>query len=107
MPPGHWLLIEDSAPFRAELRSRNESAATIHAQSIAVGNRHIACFAPRASAAETELKSAGGRVLLRGTLPGTEVVVVDDVVTTGATARESVRVLQAAERHLGLARMIA
>ena len=28
--------------------------------------------------------------------PGTEVLLVDDIVTTGATARESVRVLQAA-----------
>jgi predicted glycogen debranching enzyme len=55
VPPGHWLLIEDSAPFRAELQSQNESAATIHIQSIAAGNRHIACFAPRDSAAETEL----------------------------------------------------
>ncbi|HTA94510.1 MAG TPA: glycogen debranching enzyme N-terminal domain-containing protein, partial [Verrucomicrobiae bacterium] len=55
VPPGHWLLIEDSAPFRAELRSQNESAATIHVQSIAAGNRHIACFAPRDSAAEAEL----------------------------------------------------
>jgi starch synthase (maltosyl-transferring) len=55
VPPGHWLLIEDSAPFRAELRSQNEGAATIHVQSIAAGNRHIACFAPRDSAAETEL----------------------------------------------------
>ncbi|HZL77316.1 MAG TPA: amylo-alpha-1,6-glucosidase, partial [Candidatus Limnocylindrales bacterium] len=62
VPPGHWLLIEDSAPFRAELRSQksevrsqNESVATLHVQSIAVGDRHIASFAPRASAAETEL----------------------------------------------------
>jgi predicted glycogen debranching enzyme len=49
LPPGHWLLIEDSAPFRAELRNQNENAATIHVQSIAAGNRHIACFAPRES----------------------------------------------------------
>ena len=47
VPPGHWLLIEDSAPFRAELRNRNEI--TIHVQSIAVGNSHVACFAPRNS----------------------------------------------------------
>ncbi|HUZ08128.1 MAG TPA: amylo-alpha-1,6-glucosidase [Candidatus Paceibacterota bacterium] len=53
VPPGHWLVVEDSAPFRAELRSRNEM--TIHVQSIGVGNRHIASFAPRESAAEAEL----------------------------------------------------
>ncbi|HYY00656.1 MAG TPA: ComF family protein [Mycobacterium sp.] len=37
-----------------------------------------------------------GRVLLRGQRPSAEVVIVDDIVTTGATARESVRVLQSA-----------
>ena len=41
-------------------------------------------------------RNIAGRVLLRGARPRTEVVLVDDVVTTGATARESVRVLQAA-----------
>ncbi len=45
-------------------------------------------------------RNIAGRVLLRdGSLsdhPGTEVMVVDDVVTTGATARESVRALCAA-----------
>ncbi len=41
-------------------------------------------------------RNIAGRVLLRGARPHTEVVLVDDVVTTGATARESVRVLQAA-----------
>jgi starch synthase (maltosyl-transferring) len=53
VPPNHWLLIEDSAPFRAELRIEN--AGTVHVQSITAGDRHIACFAPRDSAAETEL----------------------------------------------------
>ena len=55
VPPGHWLLIEDSAPFRAELRSQTENRASIHVQSIAVCDRHIVSFAPRDSAAETEL----------------------------------------------------
>ena len=55
VPPDHWLLIHDTAPFRAGLRSRDESAATIHVQSISVGEGHIACFPPRGSAAETEL----------------------------------------------------
>jgi predicted amidophosphoribosyltransferase len=40
-------------------------------------------------------RNLSGRVRLRGRRPGTEVLVVDDIVTTGATARESVRVLQA------------
>jgi predicted amidophosphoribosyltransferase len=44
-------------------------------------------------------RNIAGRVVLRGRRPGAqvcEVLVVDDVVTTGATARESVRVLQVA-----------
>ncbi|CDM75417.1 ComF family protein [Mycobacterium marinum] len=42
-------------------------------------------------------RNAAGRVLmLKGRQLGTEIVVVDDVVTTGATVRESVRVLRAA-----------
>ncbi len=40
-------------------------------------------------------RNIAGRVLLRGQRPRTEVVIVDDIVTTGATARESVRVLHA------------
>jgi predicted glycogen debranching enzyme len=55
VPPGHWLLIQDTAPFRAELRTQNENASTIHVQSISVGDGHIACFPPRESAAEAEL----------------------------------------------------
>lgn len=41
-------------------------------------------------------RNIAGRVLLRGQPPRHEVVIVDDIVTTGATARESVRVLQRA-----------
>lgn len=41
-------------------------------------------------------RNIAGRVRMRGQRPRTEVMVVDDIVTTGATARESVRVLQAA-----------
>ena len=62
VPPGHWLLIEDSAPFRAELRSQKpevrsqkENVIARHVQSVAVGDRHIASFAPRNPAAEIEL----------------------------------------------------
>ena len=41
-------------------------------------------------------RNIAGRVLLRGRRPRTEVLLVDDIVTTGATARESVRMLSAA-----------
>jgi len=59
VPPGHWLLVEDSAPFRAELRTQKSEVRSqnpvVHVQSIAVGDRHIACFAPRDAAAAAEL----------------------------------------------------
>jgi predicted glycogen debranching enzyme len=62
VPPDHWLLIQDTAPFRAtlQLRSaecgvRNENPGAIHVQSISVGEGHIACFPPREFTAETEL----------------------------------------------------
>ena len=39
-------------------------------------------------------RNVAGRVRLRGRRPPAEVVLVDDIVTTGATVRESVRILQ-------------
>ena len=62
VPPGHWLLIEDSAPFRATLETRNaegggrnEGISAIHVQSIANGEVHIACFAPGQPDGDTQL----------------------------------------------------
>jgi predicted glycogen debranching enzyme len=58
VPPDHWLLIEDSAPFRARLviRNGNGSGQTPeHVQSIAVRSGYVACFPPRAKTAEAEL----------------------------------------------------
>lgn len=62
MPPGHWLLIEDSAPFRAtlemqngECRMENGKGGVIHIRSIPAGKVHIACFAPREDAGEARL----------------------------------------------------
>ena len=53
VPPGHWLLIEDTAPFRATLEIRNGNGrdpTPQHVQSIAVRNSHVACFPPRSDA---------------------------------------------------------
>jgi predicted glycogen debranching enzyme len=62
VPSGHWLLIEDSAPFRATLEiqnaeggTQNGKGSTAHVQSIAAGKVHVACFAPRAVAGESQL----------------------------------------------------
>ena len=59
VPPGHWLLIEDSAPFRATLEMQNAEyrmqKPAVQVKSISVGDRHIACIAPQNSAAETDL----------------------------------------------------
>jgi predicted glycogen debranching enzyme len=62
VPPGHWLLVQDSVPFRATLQMRSEecgmrteSRHAVHVQSIAVGNGQIACFAPQDTATDAEL----------------------------------------------------
>ncbi|HZF01245.1 MAG TPA: glycogen debranching enzyme N-terminal domain-containing protein, partial [Methylomirabilota bacterium] len=53
VPANHWLLIKDSAQFRAELRIQN--TISVHAQSIPSGENHIAVFAPREISADAEL----------------------------------------------------
>jgi starch synthase (maltosyl-transferring) len=57
VPPRHWLLIEDSVPFRATLKARNEQggAQAQHVQSIAARAGHVAYFPPRKSYADSEL----------------------------------------------------
>lgn len=54
--------------------------------------------AERARNLEGRVHAAPGRVADRGIPANAEIVLVDDVLTTGATARESVRAL----RHIGL-----
>jgi len=53
VPAGHWLLVEDSAPFRATLERGNSRA--VHVQSIAAGDVNVACFAPAEAAGDAKL----------------------------------------------------
>jgi predicted glycogen debranching enzyme len=46
VPPGHWLLIEDSVPFRATL-SVNGNRLQQHVESIEVNGKFIGCFPPQ------------------------------------------------------------
>jgi predicted glycogen debranching enzyme len=58
IPANHWLVIEDSAPFRATLAFRGvdgKSQGTVHAQSIPAGKSFVALIEPRSIAAEGEL----------------------------------------------------
>ena len=47
VPPRHWLLIEDTAPFRGALEAGEESGEVRarRVESVAMGNTHVACFA--------------------------------------------------------------
>jgi glycogen debranching enzyme len=53
VPPGHWLLIQDAAPFRAVL-NLNDGTQRLHVESIAAHNSHIAYFPPRQSSSDAE-----------------------------------------------------
>jgi len=54
VPPGHWLLLEDSSPFRASLQTEGETP--VNVESIAAGKCHVACFAPRELPADARLR---------------------------------------------------
>jgi glycogen debranching enzyme len=54
VPPGHWLLIQDQAPFRAMLQFSDGSPVQI-VESIPVCEGHVACFPPRTHGADAEL----------------------------------------------------
>ena len=52
VPPNHWLLLEDPAPFRASLHGAGR---TLHVASIKDGANHIASFPPTEVAGEARL----------------------------------------------------
>jgi predicted glycogen debranching enzyme len=54
VPPDHWLLIEDTTPFRATLKS-DEGKPARHVESIPVRTNYIAAFPPRETPAEATL----------------------------------------------------
>jgi hypothetical protein len=54
VPEGHWLLIEDSSPFRAALSVEGTSTA-VNVQSLQAGGRHIASFPPQSRTAGVRL----------------------------------------------------
>ena len=63
VPAGHWLLIEDSAPFRAtlemqngECRMKNGNVVAVHVRSIPAGKNFAAAFPPREIPADAELR---------------------------------------------------
>ncbi|MEY2430177.1 MAG: hypothetical protein QOJ40_3062 [Verrucomicrobiota bacterium] len=56
VPPGHWLLIQDTVPFRASLKFNDVRAAEVqNVESISVQEGHVACFAPRQFSGDAKL----------------------------------------------------
>ena len=54
VPPGHWLLVRDTARFHAVL-NLNDGTPERHIGSVPVRGGHMACFPPRETAANAEL----------------------------------------------------
>ncbi len=53
VPANHWLLIEESAPFQAILKT--PGAGTVRVMSVPAGKEHVAVFAPRDVATDAQL----------------------------------------------------
>jgi starch synthase (maltosyl-transferring) len=54
VPPGHWLLLQDSVRFRATLRLQGMGMAQ-NVESVQTTAGHVACFAPNENPAEATL----------------------------------------------------
>ncbi|MDB6110575.1 MAG: glgE2 [Pedosphaera sp.] len=54
VPPGHWLLIQNTVPFRVTLQGL-ANARLQHVSSIPVREGHVACFAPGQAAGDAQL----------------------------------------------------
>jgi predicted glycogen debranching enzyme len=64
LPPGHWLLVEDAAPFSLTARERDGAR---HLRSVAIGARHVAALPPAPDGDEhdvaLDLHAAGAAVV--------------------------------------------
>ncbi len=54
VPPQHWLLVQDSIPFRATL-TRPGSDRVVNAESVPMAGGHVACFLPHVAAGPARL----------------------------------------------------
>ncbi|MDB6122987.1 MAG: glycogen debranching enzyme/alpha-amylase [Pedosphaera sp.] len=54
VPPQHWLLVEDTVPFRASLHLPGTARAQ-NQESIPISNGHIVCFAPVETPGDAQL----------------------------------------------------
>lgn len=55
VPANHWLLVEDSTPFRAVLKTQDTDAGVVHAVSVPSGKDHVAVFPPREIPVDAQL----------------------------------------------------
>ncbi|OBG73970.1 MULTISPECIES: ComF family protein [unclassified Mycobacterium] len=111
------LTLVPAPTRRAAARRRGGDPVTRLARAAVAGHPRIAVAAALRTRALTRdsvglgtaarERNVTGRVVLHGRPPGTEVLIVDDIVTTGTTARESVRVLRAAGARVAAVLAIA